>query len=266
MPFAKEFDDVYELGIEAACKAAGAYCERLDKQIYTELMLERIYNQIAKADMIIADMTGKNVNVFYEVGYAHALGKRTILVTKDADHIPFDMKHFPHIVYEAGIAKLREDLGKRVKHFIALQDESVSDRFPLEVEIQNLQRLRMTATGPKPGVGVQIKLTFGVKNVSPRMMETGSFAVGIRTNEDMFGCQVETETDPFRESVRKVKVSGEGFMHMLPDLPRLFPQQTEQHYVEVLGIIPANDSTVDMSIRVFTDQGTRDFEVRSPSQ
>ncbi len=100
MPFAKEFDDTYQLGIKAACEKAGAYAQRLDEQLFNESMLQRIYNQIAKADVIVADMTGRNPNVFYEVGYAHALGKVVILLTQKNEDIPFDLKHYRHIVYE----------------------------------------------------------------------------------------------------------------------------------------------------------------------
>ena len=75
MPFASEFDDVYKLAIRPAADAAGAYCERIDEQIFADNILARLYNQIAKADLLVADMTGRNANVFYEVGYAHALGK-----------------------------------------------------------------------------------------------------------------------------------------------------------------------------------------------
>ncbi len=100
MPFSEDFDDVYRIGIKEACDKAGAYCERVDEQIFSERILDRVYNQIAKADLVVADMTGRNPNVFYEVGYAHALGKLTILLTQNADDIPFDLKHFPHIIYE----------------------------------------------------------------------------------------------------------------------------------------------------------------------
>ena len=104
MPFAKEFDDVcYLLGIKPACETAGAYAERVDDQIFHESILQRIYNQISKADIIIADMTGRNPNVFYETGYAHALGKPVILLTRSSDDIPFDLKHYTHIVYEGRI-------------------------------------------------------------------------------------------------------------------------------------------------------------------
>jgi len=99
MPFAEAFTDIYNLGIKETCEQAGAYCERVDEQVYQGNILDRVYNQIAKADFIIADMTGRNANVFYEVGYAHALGKSTILLTQHNDDIPFDLKHFPHVVY-----------------------------------------------------------------------------------------------------------------------------------------------------------------------
>jgi nucleoside 2-deoxyribosyltransferase len=79
MPFAKEFFDEYELAIKPACLQAGADCTRVDEQLFMENILDRIYGQIAKCDVIVAEMTGRNPNVFYEVGYAHGLGKAVIL-------------------------------------------------------------------------------------------------------------------------------------------------------------------------------------------
>ena len=59
-------------------------------------------------------MTGRNPNVFYEVGYAHALQKEVILLTQDADDIPFDLRVHNHIVYEGKIMRLQELLRKRL--------------------------------------------------------------------------------------------------------------------------------------------------------
>jgi hypothetical protein len=113
MPFDKMFDDVYVLGIKETAKEVGAYAERVDEQIFNEGILERVFNQINKADVIIADMTGRNPNVFYEVGYAHALEKTVLLLTQKADDIPFDLKNRQHIVYGSEgnkIQNLRERL------------------------------------------------------------------------------------------------------------------------------------------------------------
>jgi hypothetical protein len=107
MPFDSAFDDVYKFGIKSAADELGAYAERVDEQLFTGSVLDRIINQINKADVIIADMTGRNPNVFYEVGFAHAVGKLAVLLTQDPNDIPFDLKHHRHVVYSGSIDKLR---------------------------------------------------------------------------------------------------------------------------------------------------------------
>lgn len=118
MPLAETFDDVYRLGIKPSCEDAGTYCERVDEQIFQESILQRIYNQIAKADIVVSDLTGRNPNVFYETGYAHALGKNVILLTQNVDDIPFDLKHYPHIVYGGRIVDLKAELKRRLRWYI----------------------------------------------------------------------------------------------------------------------------------------------------
>jgi hypothetical protein len=115
MPFDSTFDDIYKFGIKGAADDVGAYAERLDEQIFTEGMLDRIFTQISKADVIVADMTGRNPNVFYEVGYAHALDKIVILLTQNADDIPFDLKQRQHTVYGGKISVLRQELAPKLQ-------------------------------------------------------------------------------------------------------------------------------------------------------
>jgi hypothetical protein len=115
MPFEQSFNDIYRLGIKETAASLGILAERVDDQIYREGILERIYRQIELADIIIADMTDKNANVFYEVGYAHAKDKLCILLTNDAADIPFDLKHRRHIVYHGSITTLRSQLTEELK-------------------------------------------------------------------------------------------------------------------------------------------------------
>ncbi|VAW96979.1 hypothetical protein MNBD_GAMMA21-1995 [hydrothermal vent metagenome] len=110
MPFSDDFEDVYKFGIKEPAAQLDILAERVDEQIYTEGILERIYRQIDIADIIIADMTGQNPNVFYEVGYAHAKDKLCILLTSNSEDIPFDLKHHRHIVYNGSIKGLKEKL------------------------------------------------------------------------------------------------------------------------------------------------------------
>lgn len=131
MPFDDNFNDIYKYGIKGAAEDAGAYAERVDEQIFIEGILERIFNQISKADVIVADMTDRNPNVFYEVGYAHALGKIVLLLTQKADDIPFDLKNRPHTVYAGKIEILRKDLTRRLIWAI---DESKKQRRQISAE------------------------------------------------------------------------------------------------------------------------------------
>ena len=132
MPFAPEFGDVYELGIRPACEASGTVCERVDEQIFLESILDQIYKQIERADIVVAEMTGRNPNVLYEVGYAHGMGKPVILLTKSAEDIPFDLRHYPHVVYGESIASLKHQLQKRIQFLVSHPVEFVASSFRIE--------------------------------------------------------------------------------------------------------------------------------------
>ena len=110
MPFDNKFDDLYKFGIKEPAAELGILAERVDEQLYSEGILERIYKQIDLADIVIAEMTGQNANVFYEVGYAHGKGKLCILLTTNSDDIPFDLKHRRHIVHVNSIKTLKKRL------------------------------------------------------------------------------------------------------------------------------------------------------------
>lgn len=126
MPFSQSFDDIYKIGIKETAESLDVLAERVDEQIFQEGILDRIYRQIDAADIIIADMTGQNPNVFYEVGYAHAKEKLCILLTKNSEDIPFDLKHHRHIVYEDSILGLKESLVKELTWAIKQVENSNS--------------------------------------------------------------------------------------------------------------------------------------------
>lgn len=139
MPFNEAFDDVYQLGIKTACQSEKIYCERVDEQYYEGSMLDRIYNQIQHADYIIADMSTKNPNVFYEVGYAHALQKKVILITQEESDIPFDLKHFYHIIYSKNkLSVLNEKIKNRIDWYLVSDDTEHKPEFELQVFINGI--------------------------------------------------------------------------------------------------------------------------------
>lgn len=115
IPFSPAFRDVYELGIKNIIEALGMRCEKVDEIEFSDSILAQIYKGIQRADIVVADMTGRNPNVFYEVGYAHALHKEVVLLTQTASDIPFDLSGHNHIVYNGQVTLLRERLDRRLK-------------------------------------------------------------------------------------------------------------------------------------------------------
>ena len=66
----------------------------------TAPILDKIGRLISQADVVIADCSGRNPNVFYELGMAHALGKPVVLITSDAvEQAPTDIRAFEFISY-----------------------------------------------------------------------------------------------------------------------------------------------------------------------
>lgn len=149
MPFDEAFDDIYKLGIKATATTLGILAERVDEQIYSEGILERIYRQIELADLIIADMTGQNPNVFYEVGYAHAKGKLCILLTQKSEDIPFDLKHHRHIVYGSSISQLRTQLTEEITWVIHQVNTIRSSRINVTLKEASglLEKTKFSAEG-----------------------------------------------------------------------------------------------------------------------
>lgn len=246
MPFSEDFDDVYSLGIRESCAQAGAFCERVDEQIFQGTILERIYNQIAKADFIVADMTGRNPNVFYEVGYAHALGKPTILLTQNVEDIPFDLRHFPHIIYQRKITALIEELTKRVKWFI---ENPGADGHAAQIEIQ-LRLGQQSLSGGEVVHTIDINadrlLDITVENSSARTLRPGEYGVGI----------IAPPAYHFRGE-RTILSDGRA-MHMLSSMPVVLPGACTALRCEFEGS-PNPGGRDQMTFRVFTDAGARDF-------
>lgn len=105
MPFLPELHYFY-LYIKAHIqKEHNINCARADEKVLTVPLLEKISASIQKADVIIADCSERNPNVFYELGMAHTHGKKVILITKDPiEDAPSDIKHYEFIRYDLSVS------------------------------------------------------------------------------------------------------------------------------------------------------------------
>ena len=111
MPFAKEMDDVFYYGIQGAAHASGYLCERVDQEVFTGDILARVKQCIDTADLVIAELTGANPNVYLEVGYAWGKAKATVLVARSDKELKFDLQGQRCLTYER-IRDLEEALSR----------------------------------------------------------------------------------------------------------------------------------------------------------
>lgn len=100
MPFAEAFHPIYTGTIVPTVEALGLSIRRGDDYFSRHAIIQEIWSAIYYSQLVIADCTGRNVNVAYELGIAHTLGKPGILIAQAMSDIPFDLQHLRYIIYE----------------------------------------------------------------------------------------------------------------------------------------------------------------------
>lgn len=113
MPFHEGLRPVYEQAIKPACQQTGFAAVRVDEVEGVYNINRQIIEHLFKSDVIIADLTDWRPNVFYELGVAHAIANKTIMIINQKDQVPFDVKIYRCLLYESGpdgLAKLTAEL------------------------------------------------------------------------------------------------------------------------------------------------------------
>lgn len=123
MPFNADHSNLLYSALESALDQVGMVCRRADEDIRGSSVLLDVLWGLAEAELIIADLTGCNENVFYELGLAHAArsDKSVVLLAQDINTIPFDVSGLHVVHYEAsidGFSALQIDLIKMIRDSI----------------------------------------------------------------------------------------------------------------------------------------------------
>ena len=118
MPFGAAFTPVYE-ALQSAATEVGLVCRRADEIWENPAIIQDIVTLIDKSFVVVCDCTGRNANVFYEIGIAHTLGREVVLITQVEADIPFDLRHLRYIKYldnDEGRQALKEALAERFRY------------------------------------------------------------------------------------------------------------------------------------------------------
>jgi hypothetical protein len=114
MPFHEPWSDrIWSRHIKPTVESVGLKCTRADDLCLPDVIIEDIWRAINQANVIIADLTGRNPNVFYELGIAHVIGIPAILLSQDHEIPAFDTAHWRQIRYQdnsEGCEKLENQL------------------------------------------------------------------------------------------------------------------------------------------------------------
>jgi hypothetical protein len=118
MPFRPELRVVYDEHLKAVAKELGLSIGRSDDFYTNTAVMKDIWSALYASTLVIADCTGRNANVFYELGIAHTLGVPVIMISQADTDIPSDLRHLRYYVYETtptGLIELRNAVRRTAK-------------------------------------------------------------------------------------------------------------------------------------------------------
>ncbi|MCH8252759.1 MAG: hypothetical protein IID36_09945 [Planctomycetes bacterium] len=140
MPFADPFDIYFNKIYKDAIEKAGMEPIRADDLFRPSVIVSDIWNMVQKADVLFAELTTKNANVFYELGLAHAIGKPVILVSETMSDVPFDLQQLRVLLYNKDDPswgeKLASNITAAIQETLDAPIEAVPSTFRKLVESQ----------------------------------------------------------------------------------------------------------------------------------
>lgn len=123
MQFSDPYNDVYNDVITQVAKEFKLLAYHAGEVFGHGVILEDIVNGIIEAKIVVAEITPPNQNVFYELGYAHALRKPTILLADRSKQLPFDIRGYRCLFYDNTIGGRRNVEDGLRKHIAAILGE-----------------------------------------------------------------------------------------------------------------------------------------------
>jgi hypothetical protein len=118
MPFGENFDEYFKEIYYPAITESNLSPRRADSIYRPSPILHDIWTFINDSNLIIADITGRNPNVMYELGLAHAVAKPVIIVSNNIEDVPFDLRAVRILIYNINSPKWANDLKDSIKSSI----------------------------------------------------------------------------------------------------------------------------------------------------
>jgi hypothetical protein len=127
MPFKSELRPVYDDHIRVTVESLHLTVARADDFFTTHAIMSDIWNSIWSARALIADCTGRNPNVFYELGMAHTVGRPVVIISQSENDVPFDIRHLRYLPYEytpRGMKLFEANLAETLRVTLGLAEDA----------------------------------------------------------------------------------------------------------------------------------------------
>ncbi len=251
MPFKDGFEEIDTIIGQAAAECGLSYV-RGDRLLKPGSILPQVLRDIRSAAVVVADITGHNPNVFYELGIAHQIKgpDRVVIITQDPQPSPYDVHEFRQLSYkhnEAGRAELRLRLPDFLRAAAQSDDHEVWNvirgRLPrTRLLIRDLRRLVETA-GPRGLDGVTIRVAAGLSSLAISNHEPGDPGLDAEYFDHLIG---------ERDALRDVLLAGARLKGVL-NPPRRFakamlPERLRVRYRRLIGLLEGR-SDIDNDAR-----------------
>lgn len=262
MPFKEEFNNPWEFAIQPAASENHLVPFRADDRgMAGGRITKDITKSIMEADIIVAEMTGLNPNVLYELGLAHAAKKRVLMITQSSEEIPFDLKDIRHISYNINrLPALRDQLSQQIRAMLG-SPGPMHDFFPeLEIfgshlrhELENLERENAELASLAHGIKVTTKPDFAYIFFNNRYM--GIAPQTIRVNPHNEENIITVFALEHFEEYHAITVSDLNAKHIHFDLSKRDPDQFPKRVHRWLKYIKKqpNDIVIGKAIATYLD-------------
>jgi hypothetical protein len=252
MPFDSSFDDISSIIAESARKCGLKYV-RGDHRNQPGSIMPQILDDIRRAAVIVADVSGHNPNVFYELGVAHQVKgpDQVVIITQSTDGAPFDVTAFRHLRYDHSKSGRRE-LGEKLPQCLKESLKSSTDREVWSVIRGPLERTRLivrdlkllSANGSRRALsGTIIRMVSGL----------GSLAISSREPPDLeLGRDYNNALIEERDALRAALARGAKLRALLHPprrfTHRMLEERLQVRYQRLIGLLEGrSDITADKS-------------------
>jgi hypothetical protein len=130
---ARKLDSIYSQWIKPTVESISIpgsnekiTCHRADKTYKPGEIITHVIENLVSSDIVVADLSGRNPNVFYELGVRHAVSNNCILIANDLDDIPFDLRPLRTITYQyepESMLQLKDSLEKSIHEILQAPNE-----------------------------------------------------------------------------------------------------------------------------------------------